>query len=219
MEITSKRPPLTERLEDIASTLQNGLIVVDASGQIVWIDENTRGNINGGLDTLSLPLARTECSGTDCFITAIDVTIHGHPMKLCVLQETDNPSQPGYELALAVEAVLSDSSWLTRTMIEKLRAWYQVKQSAARPSDLELLTEREREILALICEGRSDHEMSTILGLSQNTVRNHVASLYRKIGVNRRSAAIIWARERALTSHEFMIAKRRIRPGREPHHE
>jgi DNA-binding NarL/FixJ family response regulator len=37
--------------------------------------------------------------------------------------------------------------------------------------------------------------MGTMLSLSQNTVRNHIASLYRKIGVNRRSAAIIWARE------------------------
>jgi DNA-binding CsgD family transcriptional regulator len=59
-------------------------------------------------------------------------------------------------------------------------------------------------VLWLICEGRSDSEMSTMLHLSQNTVRNHIASLYRKIGVNRRSAAVIWARERAVTSHDAL---------------
>jgi DNA-binding CsgD family transcriptional regulator len=102
---------------------------------------------------------------------------------------------------------MSDTSWLTRTFVEKLKAWHQTKQPAARASDLDLLTDREREILALICEGRSDVDMGKMLGLSQNTVRNHVASLYRKIGVNRRGAAIIWARERAITSYEFVAAK------------
>jgi hypothetical protein len=47
-------------------------------------------------------------------------------------------------------------------------------------------------------------------------VRNHVASLYRKIGVNRRSAAIIWARERALTSYEFAASSPKSRR-RDPH--
>jgi hypothetical protein len=60
--------------------------------------------------------------------------------------------------------------------------------------------------------------MSKMLKLSQNTVRNHVASLYRKIGVNRRSAAIIWARERAITSYEFKISKRIGRSGRDGQH-
>ena len=41
--------------------------------------------------------------------------------------------------------------------------------------------------------------MSESLKLSHNTIRNHLAPLYRKIGVNRRPAAIIWARERGIT--------------------
>jgi DNA-binding CsgD family transcriptional regulator len=74
-----------------------------------------------------------------------------------------------------------------------------------------MLTDREREILGLICQGKSDVEMSVRLHLSQNTIRNHVASLYRKIGVNRRSAAILWARERGITS-EVLMGTRRRRP-------
>ena len=38
------------------------------------------------------------------------------------------------------------------------------------------------------------------LKLARNTARNHVASLYQKIGVNRRSALIVWARERGIGS-------------------
>lgn len=58
------------------------------------------------------------------------------------------------------------------------------------------LSPRERDVLALIGEGLDDKAVAERLGLSHNTVRNHVARLYAKIGVNRRSAAVIWARER-----------------------
>src|SRR5215217_6265544 len=60
------------------------------------------------------------------------------------------------------------------------------------------LTAREREVLTLVCRGMSDPEIATELRLSRNTVRNHVASLYQKLGVNRRSALIVWARERGI---------------------
>jgi DNA-binding CsgD family transcriptional regulator len=38
------------------------------------------------------------------------------------------------------------------------------------------------------------------LGLSLNTARNHVAALYRKIGVHSRTAAVVWAQERGLAA-------------------
>jgi len=68
--------------------------------------------------------------------------------------------------------------------------------------ELDELTERERDILGLICQGQSDADMSKALGLSPNTIRNHVSSLFRKIGVNRRAAAIIWARERGFRGRD-----------------
>ena len=60
------------------------------------------------------------------------------------------------------------------------------------------LTARERQILGLVCQGRSDPEIASSLGVARNTVRNHVAALFRKLGVNRRSALIVWARERGI---------------------
>ena len=58
------------------------------------------------------------------------------------------------------------------------------------------LTGRERETLSLMCEGLDDTAIATAMGVSRNTVRNNVARIYAKLGVNRRGAAIIWARER-----------------------
>jgi DNA-binding CsgD family transcriptional regulator len=93
-----------------------------------------------------------------------------------------------------------------------LKTLRQTARIAPQTSDLEVLTDRERDVLALICEGHSDAQMGAVLKLSQNTVRNHIASLYRKIGVNRRSAAIIWARERGITPHDALETRRRTRP-------
>jgi DNA-binding CsgD family transcriptional regulator len=192
-----------KELEQVAPALSDGAIFVDATGQIVWIDENLRRRLNGGLQNLVLPVLRPEGPAIDCFVTTTEVVIDGKPCQVCVIQETSEQKQPS-QLIAAIEAVMSDSSWLTRLIVEKFNALRQSKPTLPAPSDLDILTGREREVLWLICEGRSDSEMSEMLHLSQNTVRNHIASLYRKIGVNRRSAAVIWARERALTSHDTL---------------
>lgn len=211
-EVTINRPQ-DERLEQIVSALANGLVVVDSAGRIVWMDDRARCGIEGALH-LSVPSAASERTGINCVVSTVEVTVEGERRTLCVLQQTAEQKEVGHDFVAAIEAVMSDTSWLTRTIVEKIKAWRQTRQPATRPSDLDLLTEREREILALICEGKSDAEMSRILNLSQNTVRNHVASLYRKIGVNRRSGAIIWARERAITSFELAAARPRARSSR-----
>lgn len=63
------------------------------------------------------------------------------------------------------------------------------------------LTPRERDVLELICKGLGETGIATSLKLSRNTVRNHVSTLYAKIGVNRRSAAVVWGRERGVVSY------------------
>ncbi len=68
--------------------------------------------------------------------------------------------------------------------------------------ELAQLTSREREVLGLMCQGHDDDGIAKGLKLSRNTVRNHVATIYSKIGVHRRSAAIVWARDRGITGHE-----------------
>ena len=54
--------------------------------------------------------------------------------------------------------------------------------------------------LALVTGGRRrlGAAIAARLGLSRNTVRNHVARLYAKIGVNRRGGAVEWGRERGM---------------------
>jgi DNA-binding CsgD family transcriptional regulator len=213
-QVVSDHSRVHERLEQVVSALGKGIILIDADGQVVWMDANTRRRVNGGLQHLELPIARTKDRGIDCFAATVDVRINGERTPLCIIQETGEQNETGMDLVDALEAIMADTSWFTRTLIDKVKAWRQAAVPAAESSnlpDLDALSGREREILGLICEGRGDGDMSRILNLSRNTVRNHIASLYRKIGVNRRSAAIIWARERGITSHDAIARKLHVR--------
>lgn len=206
-QVQENRLPNDEGLEHIASALAGGAMVVNADGHIVWLDSTIRRRLNGGLKDLRLPLQRTERPAVECFISTVEVMIKGEATRICVVQEIEERKEPTRDLLAAVEAVMSDTSRFTRSVVEKLKAMRQVTPQPESSSDLELLTDREREVLGLICEGRSDADMGTILRLSHNTVRNHIASLYRKIGVNRRGAAIIWARERGISSEHDLCPR------------
>ena len=212
------RPQSDQQMEQIAFALDTGIILLDATGQIVWMDKSTRDRINGDLQTPHAQAQLAMGDGICCFVSSADVVIGGERKALCVIRQAGEQIPNARDLVAAIEAVMADSSWFTHAMTEKLKVWLQTSRPALKGSDLDLLTGREREILALICEGRSDAEMSSVLDLSQNTIRNHVASLYRKIGVNRRSAAIIWARERALTTKEVLASLRRARPSHRDEH-
>jgi DNA-binding NarL/FixJ family response regulator len=212
-QVVSDRSRPNEYLEHILNALASGIIVLDPHRQIAWIDNRTRARLNGEMEQLAATLRTQDApAGIHCSVSAIEVTISGGTTTLCLIQQTNDQKEQGYDAIAAVEAAMADTSWFTRTIIEKLKALRQANRPVPRTSDLELLTDREREVLALICEGRSDAQMGSMLNLSQNTVRNHIASLYRKIGVNRRSAAIIWARERAITTQDALDLKRRKRP-------
>ena len=62
------------------------------------------------------------------------------------------------------------------------------------------LSEREREILALLSADRSNHEIAQQLSLSLKTVRNHVSNILNKIGADDRHAAARRARDAGLNA-------------------
>jgi two-component system nitrate/nitrite response regulator NarL len=60
-------------------------------------------------------------------------------------------------------------------------------------SDVERLSPREREILSHLTEGHSNKGIARILGITEATVKVHLKSLLRKIRVDNRTQAAIWA--------------------------
>ncbi|MBS0222926.1 MAG: response regulator transcription factor [Proteobacteria bacterium] len=203
-----------EALEAVADALSSGVVMVDTQGDVLWMDRTARQRANGELGNLPLPLRKPYENAVDCFAAPVELIINGQHVNVCVLQQTEPPKEGnGQDLMAAIETIMADSaSWFSRTVMEKLKAIGKpVPPENGLAHDLDALSDREREVLGLICEGKSSAIIGEILQLSENTVRNHIASLYRKIGVNRRSAAIIWARERGITGCSSIVMGRAMR--------
>jgi DNA-binding NarL/FixJ family response regulator len=63
------------------------------------------------------------------------------------------------------------------------------------PASAGLLSDREREVLAMVAEGMPNKLISRELEISEKTVKAHLTSVFRRIGVTDRTQAAIWARE------------------------
>ncbi|PDW02623.1 response regulator [Candidatus Viridilinea mediisalina] len=71
--------------------------------------------------------------------------------------------------------------------------------AAPRQSErLALLTERERAILTMLAQGRSNQEISEQLVLSVGTVKNHISNIFSKLDVRDRTQAALWASQHGL---------------------
>lgn len=166
----------------------------------LWIKPEDRAHFEasirgGGILGFETCLRGEDNTDRDSLVSAETVTIDEETCILLVLQDITDRKRSERELFSAIEAVMADTSWFSRGIIDKLGN-LKARQSDGRPDRAQaVLTPREREVLNLICQGLADVAIGQRLGLTANTVRNHAAALYRKLGVHRRGEAIVWGRE------------------------
>ncbi|WP_209561007.1 response regulator transcription factor [Frigoribacterium sp. PvP032] len=63
------------------------------------------------------------------------------------------------------------------------------------PGQAPLVSGREAEVLRLVARGLANKQIGTALGISERTVKAHVGSVFRRIGVADRTSAALWARD------------------------
>lgn len=84
----------------------------------------------------------------------------------------------------------------------ELELWVEEKMEGARRSYSEPgtpfhpLSDREMEVLNCVVRGMSNKEIATLLGISHQTVKNHVTAILRKFGVEDRTQAVVYALKR-----------------------
>ena len=71
-------------------------------------------------------------------------------------------------------------------------------QAAGTPTSDIVLTPRERQVLAALCDGHTNKQIARDLALSEATVKLHVKTVYRRLGTNNRTQAAMTARSLGL---------------------
>lgn len=103
---------------------------------------------------------------------------------------------PAEELQRAVRTVAEGGAWLdpavTRRVLDVYRGAPPVKGDNS-DGALASLTERERDVLVLIGEGRTNAEIAEALFVGEGTVKTHINHLFSKLNLRDRAAAVIFA--------------------------
>lgn len=94
-------------------------------------------------------------------------------------------SDAGRQLLSAVEALAAHKPFFTAKVSQALLDAY-LKSTASHDeaSAFGLLTDREREIVQMLAEGKSNKEIASALSISVKTVETHRATVMRKLGIN-----------------------------------
>ena len=103
------------------------------------------------------------------------------------------------ELLAAVRAVAAGDALLSPSVTRRLiREFAARTRDAPRPPALDTLTEREREIMALVAEGLTNHEIAERLVVSPLTVKTHVSHTMVKLGARDRIQLVVFAYQSGL---------------------
>ena len=104
----------------------------------------------------------------------------------------------GEELAQAVRAVAEGESVLSPAIAAKVIKHYTSAGQTAAREGVELLTDRESEVLTMAAKGLSNKMIARELSLSDRTVQVHLSNIFGKLGVASRTEAVITALQRGL---------------------
>ena len=106
------------------------------------------------------------------------------------------------QLVEAIRVVAAGEALLAPTVTRRLLDHFADAMPTARPKplppDLARLTERELEILKLLAGGLSNAELADALFVSETTVKTHISSVLRKLGLRDRVQAVVLAYEAGL---------------------
>lgn len=95
------------------------------------------------------------------------------------------------ELKEAIDVVISGNTYIQPSLLPALNE--SMEDYALDKEKIECLTKRELDVLRLISEGCSNKKISDELKISERTVKNHISHIFRKIDVEDRTQAAVFA--------------------------
>jgi DNA-binding NarL/FixJ family response regulator len=131
-----------------------------------------------------------------------DATIRGTPFVFLTAKGEKRDLRAGMNLGaddyLTKPVAAEDLLSAVRARIERelIRPGFMPSFDTAEPLEALGLTPREAEVLLWVAQGKSNPEISTILGAAENTVKVHLGHIFEKLGADNRHAAMLIALEK-----------------------
>jgi DNA-binding NarL/FixJ family response regulator len=113
--------------------------------------------------------------------------------------------RPSEELVAAVRVIAAGEALLAPSVTRRLIEEFARRAPTTTRTELDELTDREREVLVLMARGLSNAEIARALFVAETTVKTHVGRVLRKLGLRDRAQAVVLAYESGL-----------VTPGRPP---
>lgn len=177
---------------ELALSLAPDVVVMDVRMPVMDGIEATRRITSGEVSTPPRVLILTTFDLDEYVFEALRAGASGFALK----------SRPLEELLTAIRVVAAGDGLLapsvTRRLISRFAAQGQLPARGMRA--LAELTEREREVLALVARGLSNAELADALYLSLPTVKTHVSRILAKVGARDRTQLVVMAYESGLVT-------------------
>jgi DNA-binding NarL/FixJ family response regulator len=125
-------------------------------------------------------------------VLLVDATLEslalGHALRLGLRGLTEPDVEP-QKLARALDSIASGELWIGRQLLAEVVGLLAPADHCDRMDvwlNLPALTERERDVLRLVLDGKANKSIANELAISEQTVKIHLQHVYRKLGVHRR---------------------------------
>jgi DNA-binding NarL/FixJ family response regulator len=168
----------------LAATAKPDVVLMDLSMPGVDGIEATRRIVADAPATRVVVL--TSFSDRERILEVLDAGAVGYLLK---------DAEPEDLIAGIRAAAGGDSPLAPRIAAEVLDA--RLRDRETREPAVSDLTQREREVLGLVGEGKPNKLIARELGISERTVKAHLTSIFQRIGVSDRTQAALWVRERS----------------------
>ena len=106
----------------------------------------------------------------------------------------------GAELISTIHKVMDGGKWLHTPRVAN-RLVRELNRSDSKQETVNL-TRREKDVLMLLVKGNSNKEMAEKLFISEKTVKNHLTSIFKKLGVKDRTQAAVYALKNGFANEE-----------------
>jgi two-component system response regulator NreC len=161
---------------DVAMPILNG---IEAAEQIL--------KVNGQMGVILLTMHADE----SYVLRALHVGVKGYLLKESAEED----------LLLAIRSVAHGKPFFSRAINEVLLEDYmRVLKQQGLSDTFDLLTTREKEVLQLLAEGRTNKEVATLLDVSPYTVESHRTNLMQKLNVHNTAEIVLYAVRKRLVS-------------------